>query len=400
MNMRLMAPAETPHEPAAPRERPARVRALRRVPVRDFAERLLIFVAAIAVAMLAVSAMLVLDGRSPMDAFTAMWDGALSDPQRIGVTANRAVPFVLAGLGFVIAYRAGLLNVGAEGQIFLGGAAAGAFALKLGTVISGPAGVGLALIAGAAAGAAISLIAAGLYLWRNVSVVLSTLLLNFVGIQLVSYLVRTPWLLQEEGTVVSDADGGSNLEGVARSFPQSDQIANEFRLPKLVVTNPAHAGVVIALIALVFTIILLRNTTIGFRIRALGANAVASLHAGVPVRGTVVAAMAMCGALGGLAGAVIVMGDRYRVLEAISDNYGFVAILAALLARTSPIGTVIAAFFFAALQRGGQVMEASGVAPSATVLVVQGLVVIFIACGLEGQRRWSMARSRRRGKEA
>jgi simple sugar transport system permease protein len=146
----------------------------------------------------------------------------------------------------------------------------------------------------------------------------------------------------------------------------------------------------------VVVVLLLRSTPFGFRVRVLGAGPAAAEHAGMDVRRTVLGAMAVCGALGGLAGAVIVLGDRFRVLETVSEGYGFIAILAALLARTSPLGTVLAAIFFAALQRGGQVMEASGKAPEATVLIVQGLAVLLIAGAFEIERRRALRAERLR----
>jgi simple sugar transport system permease protein len=354
--------------------------------------RLLVTGAAVAMALVCAGAVLWLSGQSPVGAFRLAVGGALGDFVSIGVTANRAVPFALAGLGFVVAYRAGLLNIGAEGQIFLGGAAAGAVALTIGPSLGGVLGIVVALAAASIAGAMLSLLAGALYVWRGVSVVLSTLLLNFVAIQVVSYLVRSPHLLQEQGTVGTEEGFG----GTARAFAQSDQVAVVMRLPRLVVGNNAHLGLVVVLLALIAVVVMLRGTAFGFRIRVLGAGPRAAEHGGMRVTRTVLSAMAVCGALGGLAGATIVLGDRFRVLETVSEGYGYIAILAALLARVSPIGTVFAAFFFATLQRGGQIMEAGGMAPESTVLIVQGLAVLLIVGAFEMERRRSQRAARRK----
>lgn len=338
---------------------------------------------AIGISVVLAALLLELNGQSAINALTSSGEGVLGDRASIGTTLNRAVPFALAGLGFGIASRTGLFNIGAEGQIFVGAAAAAAVVLKIGPAVGGPVGIGLAFVAGAAAGACLSLVAAALYLRRRVSIILSTLLLNFVAIQLVSYLVRTPYLLQEAGTVGDD----EGYSGTVRRFAQSDQISSEFRLPEMIPGTGAHLGLLVAVLALVGVVLMFRYTSLGFHMRLLGAGPNAAEHAGLSVARTVSAAMAFCGALGGTAGVVIVLGDRFRLLESVSDGFGFVAILAAMLARSSPAGTVAAAVFFAALQRGGQVMEAGGHAPEVTVLIVQGCAVLLIAAAFEIHRR-------------
>ena len=338
---------------------------------------------AIGISVMLAALLLELNGQSAIDAFTSSGEGVLGHKASIGTTLNRAVPFALAGLGFGIASRTGLFNIGAEGQIFVGAAAAAAIALKVGPSIGGPLGIGLAFVAGAAAGACLSLVAAVLYLRRRVSIILSTLLLNFVAIQLVSYLVRTPNLLQESGTVGDD----EGYSGTTRRFAQSDQISSEFRLPEMIPGTGAHFGLLVAVLALAGVVLMFRYTSLGFQMRLLGAGPDAAEHAGLNVERTVSAAMALSGALGGTAGVVIVLGDRFRLLESVSDGFGFIAILAAMLARSSPAGTVAGAVFFAALQRGGQVMEAGGHAPEVTVLIVQGCAVLLIATAVEIRRR-------------
>ena len=352
-------------------------------PMREVALSAMSVGLAIGISVMLAALLLELNGQSAIDAFTSSGEGVLGHKASIGTTLNRAVPFALAGLGFGIAFRTGLFNIGAEGQIFVGAAAAAAIALKVGPSVGGPLGIGLAFVAGAAAGACLSLVAAALYLRRRVSIILSTLLLNFVAIQLVSYLVRTPNLLQESGTVGDD----EGYSGTTRRFAQSDQISSEFRLPEMIPGTGAHLGLLVAVLALAGVVLMFRYTSLGFRMRLLGAGPDAAEHAGLNVERTIGAAMALSGALGGTAGVVIVLGDRFRLLESVSDGFGFIAILAAMLARSSPAGTVAGAVFFAALQRGGQVMEAGGHAPEVTVLIIQGCAVLLIATAFEIRRR-------------
>jgi simple sugar transport system permease protein len=149
-----------------------------------------------------------------------------------------------------------------------------------------------------------------------------------------------------------------------------------------------HWGIVIAVIVAVGVAVLFRYSIFGFRLRMLGAGPRASRRAGLNINRLSLAVMALSGAIGGLAGASLVLGDRFRILDGISPGFGYIAILVALLARSSPLGAIFAAALFAGLQLGGQSMEAAGAAPQALVLMMQGLIVLAIAGAVEIERRW------------
>jgi ABC-type uncharacterized transport system permease subunit len=349
--------------------------------------------AAVAVAFLVGALVLQLDGRSPLAAFSAMWQGALGTPLAIGNTMNRAAILLLPAVGFILAYRTGLLNVGAEGHIYVGGAAAAAVALAMGSGVNSLLVIPLALAAAATAGGALSLFSGALKVARKVPEVLSTLMLNFIAIQFVSYLVSTPGLLQEKHVIITQGTGYSTT---SRNFPQSSLIPEVARLPRWIEGTSLHIGIFIGVLAALFVIMLLGRTILGFRFRMVGSGITAARQAGVNVNRVILSSMALCGALGGLAGASLVLGDRFRILDGISPGFGYLGILVALMARASPIGAIAAAILFAGMQLGGQVMEAGGHAPQSIVLFVQGLVVVAVASTVELERRW-MRRVERQG---
>ena len=372
---------------------PGRLRLGRVLNVSNQATSTVVVVVLAVLISIAIGALILLaDGRSPVAAASAAWDGAVGDADAIGVTLNRATIFLLAGLGFVVAFRSGLLNIGQEGQIYLGAAGAGAVAIAIGSGLQPIVALPLALLAAAVAGGLLSLLAGALYVWRGVSIVLSTLLLNFVAFQFVSYIVRSPNLLQENPEI----PGEEGYSGTVRNFPQSDQIDEAFRFPTWFEPNDLHMGIFLAVACAGLVVFFFRTAAVGFEFRVIGLGSSAATQAGISVAKNVLLSMFLAGALAGLAGASLVMGDRFRVLENISPGYGFIAILAALLVHSSPGALIVGAFLFAALQRGGQTMEASGEAPEALVFIIQGVVVVLIASAVELERRWDARRDRQK----
>jgi simple sugar transport system permease protein len=336
--------------------------------------------ASVLIGLLIGALVLGVSGHPVMASYHELWSGAVGSSFSLGLTLNRAAILVLAALGFTVAFRAGLMNIGAEGYIYVGGAAAAAAALGLGSVPT-YASVPMCLLSAALAAAALSSVAGVLRVWRHVPEVLSTLLLNFIAIQLVSYLVRTPSLLQEASH--SNATG---YAGTASNLPQSALVPERTRLPALFAGNSAHWGIVVAALTAVLIWMLFRTTALGFRMRVLGSRLPTAEFSGIGVKGLSMGAMALSGAIGGLAGACLVLGDRFRILDGISPGFGYVGILVALLGRASPIGAILAGVLFAGLQLGGQSVEASGDAPQAIVLVLQGVIVIALAAVLPVER--------------
>ena len=275
-------------------------------------------------------------------------------------TLIRATPLLLTGLAVAIAFRAGVLNIGAEGQFLVGAGAATAVALSVASVprvIAVPS----VLLIGAVAGASWAGIAAILRARFQVLEVISTILLNFIAASLLSYLVRGP---MQEPTHV---------------YPQTLTIPKVAQLPRFGVTTRLHVGFAIAVLACVVSWWLIRYTAGGFRLRAVGANPRAARTAGqIEVERVTTRAFLLSGAFAGLAGAIEVCGVTYALYENISPGYGYTAIAVALLARLDAAGVVITAILFGALEAGGSAMQRDAGVPSVVVSVIEAGIILAL----------------------
>jgi simple sugar transport system permease protein len=289
----------------------------------------------------------------------------------------RAVPLALAGLAVAIAFRAGILNVGAEGQLLMGAAVGAATAAVVGTThgVPSPLAIVLVLITGASAGGAWAAIAALLRQRFGVLEVISTIMLNFLAQYLVGWLVRGP--LQEPTHV----------------NPQSASLPDALHLPLLLNGTRLHLGFVLAIALALLAWWWLRATASGFRLRAVGANAMAAASAGqIRVGRTVVGAFVLSGALAGLAGSVEFSGVTFALYDNFSPGYGFTAIAVALLARLHPLGVLATALLFGALEAGANAMQRDAGVPSVVVSVVEAALILLVVAADRWQTR-SAARS-------
>lgn len=294
-------------------------------------------------------------------AFTALWNGAFGSAYAVlSATLVRATPLLFVGLAVALAFRAGVLNIGAEGQLLMGAAAAAAAGLAFGGLprtIALP----LALLAGAVAGAAWAGIAGWLRVRFGVLEVISTLMLNFLGVYVVSWLVRGP--LQEPTHI----------------YPQTAELAPSVRLPALVSGHRVHVGLALAVLLCIATWWFFTYTAAGFRVRAMGAGKEAAESAGgIHTVRTAVLVFIASGALAGLGGASEVTGVTFALYEGISPGYGYSAIAVALLARLHPLAVVFSALFFGALEAGAAAMQRDANVPSVLASVVEALVVLGI----------------------
>jgi ABC-type uncharacterized transport system permease subunit len=320
-----------------------------------FAVRNAVLPIAVTIAALGASALVLLAaGANPLLALGALAEGALGDGFAVADTLGKTSPLVLTGLAVAIAFRAGVWNIGAEGQLLVGATAA---AVPLG---GAPAPVALvaALGAGSAAGAGWAAIAAGLRVRRNVSEVIATIMLNFVAIRLVGFAVHGP-LMESAGR-----------------YPQSEALAASARLPML--GAGMHSGVLIAALLVPITWFVLHRTALGFRWRATGNNAEAARLAGLAPANAIVSAMVASGALAGLAGAIEVTGVTGRLFEQFSGGQGYTAIAVALLARLNPIGVAASALFFGALAAGSGSMQRVAGVSAVFVAIVQALAILAL----------------------
>jgi simple sugar transport system permease protein len=325
------------------------------------------------ISLLLLTLLLVATGHAPGPALSALFGGAFgSSYGLLSATPVRAVPLALAGLAVAIAFRAGILNVGAEGQLLVGATAAAGIAAS---AMSNP-GVSAAIVipamivAGAGAGAIWAGIAAWLRQRFGVLEVISTIMLNFVALYLVGYLVRGP------------------LQEPMRINPQSESLPAALHLPMLVSGSRLHAGALLTVALAVAAWWWLRNTASGFRVRAVGANRAAAASAGLIDTGrTAAGAFLVSGALAGLAGSVQYSGVTYALYENFSPGYGYTAIAVALLARLNPLAVLATALLFGALEAGASAMQRDAGVPDVVVSVVEATLILLVVAADRWQAR-------------
>jgi len=297
-------------------------------------------------------------GRNPIDALLAVLAGAFGSPHDIGVALNRASPYLFAGAGTALCFRAGVINIGADGQIAMGGVGATAAVLFLPGLPNLLTCV-VALLAAAAAGALWSGIATAIHLGRRVHEVLATLLLNFVALLLVQFLLSGA--LGQEGAVF--------LQSLL--LPRGVWL---YRFPGF----DFHIGIVIAMILAALLSGILWKTPFGFAIRVAGKSRPAMAYAGFSVSALTWATMLIAGALAGLGGGVEILGLHHRLIEGFSSGFGFKAVTVALLGVLEPAAVIPAALFIGFLEAGSLSMQRQIGVPSALVTVIEGLTMLFI----------------------
>lgn len=328
-------------------------------------------------ALLVGAGMLVALGADPITGYRALLDGAFGSPGALTDTAIKAVPLVLVGVGICIAFRANVLNIGGEGQLVMGGLASTGLVLAL-PDLPGPLLVPLVLLAGAVGGAIWGAIAGSLKAYLNVNEILSTIMLNIIAVQIMNYLLAGP--------LVDKEFSGFSL------IPQTRRLSPNADLPVLVQGTKLHAGVVVAVLAAVLAYVLLWRTGLGFRLRAVGLSRDASSYAGMPVRRTITLALTLSGALAGLAGAVLVFGSAsHRMVTdgtatGFTGSAGFNGIVAALFGGLNPLWTIASAFVFGGLLVGGNAMQIAVQVPTALIVALNGLLVVFVV-SIEHLRR-------------
>ncbi len=316
---------------------------------------------ALAITVLLAGAALAVAGHEPLAAFRALAQGALGSRQAlVSITLVRTVPLLLTGLAVAVAFRAGVWNIGAEGQLYAGAVAAvwvGVHVQGWSAWVAVPAVLG----ASAAAGASWAAVPAWMKLRLGVGEVITTLLLNFVAIDLTAWLVHGP--LQEPRGV----------------FPQSEAIAESARLATLVPGTRLHIGFALAGALALGLWAVLRFSRVGFSVRAVGASPAAARTAGrIAVAPVVAGAFLVSGALAGLAGGVEVAGVTHALYEGLSPGHGYTAIAVALLAGLHPLGVVGTALLFGVLEGGASAMQRSAGVPAAWVDAIQALVILNV----------------------
>jgi simple sugar transport system permease protein len=300
-----------------------------------------------------VSLLLMLTHTGVGDAYHALYQGALGNRYAIGLSLTRAVPLILTGLSVAFAYRCGLFNIGAEGQLQVAGVSAVFVAFETGSAW-------LALLGAIAAGAVWGGIPGYAKAKLGVNEIISTLMLTFVAVTLVIIFVSGPF------------------KDKSAAYSTSPSVPSSSRLPNILSGTPLHLGFVIALVAVLVVAYVLYWTPLGFRIRAVGLNAGAARHVGINVARTTTVAMLVSGGLAGLGGALDALGVQYRVATDWSPGWGFTGIAVAFLARSNPFATVIVAVLYGGLSAGGENMQFVTGIPGAVLSVVEGLPILFL----------------------
>jgi simple sugar transport system permease protein len=312
--------------------------------------------------------MLILLGKNPIEAYAALIEGAFGSTNSIADTIVKATPLLFVGIGICIAFRGGVINIGGEGQLVVGALSATLVGLSFpdspGWLI-----IPLALTAGFLAGAVWGGIPGLLKAYFNVNEILSTIMMNQIAVQGMNLLLRDAMIDPVQ------------LEAASR-IPQTARLASQFDLWRLAPTR-LHVGAALAVVAAILVYILLWRTTTGYRIRAVGLNPDASRYAGIKVKRYIMLALVLSGAFAGLAGATQVYGLHHRMFTdgsatGFTGSAGFNGIVAALFGQLHPIGTIPASFLFGALLVGANSMQRALQIPSAFIIALNGLVVIFV----------------------
>ena len=333
-------------------------------------------------ALLVGAVMLLLLKVNPIEAYGALWEGAFGSRNALAETLVKATPLLLVGLGICISFRGDVINIGGEGQMIVGAI--------LGTLVGvtlvdwpGWAVVPIAILAGFVGGAIWGGIPGVLKAYFRVNEILSTVMMNAIAVQLMNFLLRGPMIDPAQAELAS-------------KIPQTARLAENFRLPRWIPTR-LHLGALIAVVLAILVYILLWRTTWGYRIRSVGQNPDASAYAGVKVKNYVVLALVLSGAFAGLAGVMQVYGVNYRMItdgsaSGFTGSAGFNGIVAALFGQLHPIGTIPASVLFGALLVGANKMQRVVQVPSALVIALNGLVVVFVV----SSEIWRRRRQRRR----
>ncbi len=296
---------------------------------------------------------------SPIDGFGALFDGALGNESELAETLLQTTALLFPALGIALAFRAGYFNIGAEGQIVLGGMVAGILGVAL--PLPGPLLIPIVLVAGAAAGGLWGGLAGFLKARFGANEVISTLMLNTIASLLATYLIGGPF--KQPGAGASE----------------TPQLPPAAWLPVIIPDTRLSISFLLAIGLAGALWFLFARTVYGYELRAAGEAPEAARRAGIDLGRTAFSAMALSGAIAGLGGATIVMGVLHRFNTGLSPGYGFIAIAVALVGNLEPLFIIIAAFGFGILQSGAIAMQAEANVPRDVVTLVEGLVIIALA---------------------
>lgn len=323
--------------------------------IRGLADTLLILLITIVTGTILIMAC----GADPAEAYSLFFRGIFGKPAAFAEIFVKACPLILTGLGCAVAYRTGFFNIGAEGQFYVGAMATTIVALNW-NALPGIPRIIAALVVGFLAGGVWALLAAICKAKFNISEIIVTIMMNYIAINFLGYAVRS-FLMDPEGNV-----------------PQSAKIDKSVQLGNLIPATRFHVGILIAIVCVIVVWFFLEKTTMGYELKAVGLNKRGSACNGISVMKNIVLSAFLSGGLAAAAGGIEVLAIQKKLLEGISSNCGYTAVLVALVAFNNPLGVLFVAIFYAAMQVGAGSMQRQLGVPSAIVNILIGLVVVLI----------------------
>lgn len=314
----------------------------------------------IILAVLIGAVIMVLMGYDPIQAYSTLWKGSFGNFQQTSETLKTAIPLLLCGLGIAFAFQSGAFNIGAVGQMYVGALAAVIMGGQFSELPS-PLHIFLATLAAFLAGGLWALFPAFLKIYYGSNEIISTILLNYIGIYLVDYMIAGPI-----------------KSGGYQNAPTSWPIVDGTMYPKLIPHTQLHLGLIIAIIAMILLFIVMRYTTLGQRVRIVGQNPMAARHAGIKFEQVFLLTFFISGSLAGLAGASEILGYQTRLITGFAPTTGYDAIAVALLGGYQPFIVGLSALFFAGLQTGSVAMEAIAKLPAQLISLVRVLAILAV----------------------
>ena len=318
---------------------------------------MLVPIAAIVFSLVVGGLLIALMGLNVWKAYPAMLQGALGSKAAIGETILKATPLIFTALAYALAKRCGMVNLGAEGQIYIGGLCASLIGLYI--KLPMPLHILLCVIAGFVGGGVWGMLASALKIKFGASEMITTIMLNYIANFFINDMVAV--VIKEPG-----------------DLPQSAKVWQSAQMPKLITGTRINLGFVIALLCVLIYYIFLWRTKPGYETRVVGLNPEAARYAGFNSNRRSLMAMFLAGGMAGLAGMTEILGVQIRVYPNFSPGYGFDGIATALLGRNSPIGIVLSSLLFGILRAGSNQMQIDANVPMAVIYILQALVILFV----------------------
>lgn len=333
--------------------------------MKKYAVRISRPIVSILLAVLLGMLLILIIGQNPIDSFKLIFTGAFGSGANIATTISKMTTLTLTGMSYAFAYRCGMINIGAEGQMYAGALCSTLVILKM----PGPAPlvVFAAVVAGFAGGGLCGLLIGLLKVFFGANEVITTVMLNYVMQYLVLYMVAGP------------------IQDPNSTAPQTIMFDEKYWLPWLNSGTKLHCGILIMIAGLVFYGVFLWKTRGGFGMRIVGQNSTAAEYAGLSVRKNRLLSMFLAGGFAGLAGAIEVLGVQHRLLKGVASNYGFDGMAVALLGGTTPIGMFFSGILIGALKSGGNSLQMFSKVPSSAVDLIRALVIIFVLVDVVGR---------------